>query len=400
MRQSPMLEYPVTEFEQRKAAAAAKMREAGLDYILAASRAMVCHLTGLRSVAWKSKLSTPGLILMDADGNWGVVGSRSAVDTALYTSCVDEADYYFFDASGSEGIATSYPEAICYTMERLGIARGRIGCELDNGFHLHLDLSLFQAIQAKFPGLEFVDASHVFWEIMAVKSDAQIRNLQTAEGYHIAAVQKGLAGLAPGKTTEMALYKAVARAGYEAGSEHFTYVSVLSGPERALCADCPPSETQVISPEPGTIIRVEGSGVRRELHAPFTANLVVGGIQPRQQEVWDLAGRMLQAALGAVKAGAPAGSVADAADRCAEAAGRPEWNASRGYAGSGIGWSREDGPALRSGSRVPLREHMVLTITVVLRHPSVGELALRQNVIVAAGGYIPLLTETHRPIVV
>ena len=34
------------------------------------------------------------------------------------------------------------------------------------------------------------------------------------------------------------------------------------------------------------------------------------------------------------------------------------------------------------------------------RLPSVGELALRQNVIVAAGGYIPLLTETHRPIVV
>ena len=95
MRQSPMLEYSLSEFEDRIARATAKMQEAGLDFIMGTSKAVVCHLTGLRSVAWKSKLSTPGLIFLDAQGHFGVVGSFSALDTAMYTTCLDNEDFYW-----------------------------------------------------------------------------------------------------------------------------------------------------------------------------------------------------------------------------------------------------------------------------------------------------------------
>ena len=64
------------------------------------------------------------------------------------------------------------------------------------------------------------------------------------------AVAKGIEGLKPGVTTELELYKSIARQGYLCGSEHFTFMSLVSGPERALCADCPPSD-EVISAEPG-----------------------------------------------------------------------------------------------------------------------------------------------------
>lgn len=50
MRQSPMLNYPVSEYEARMSRAAEKVKQAGLSCIMGTSKAAVCHLTGLRSV--------------------------------------------------------------------------------------------------------------------------------------------------------------------------------------------------------------------------------------------------------------------------------------------------------------------------------------------------------------
>ena len=193
MRQSPMLNYPAAEFEARMADAARKVREAGLDCIMGTSKMVVCHLTGLRSVVWKSKVSTPGLLFLCADGRYGLVCSYGGIEAAMYSTCLEREDFY-----------------------------------------------------------------------------------------NARAVSLGLEGLQPGVTTEMELYKAIARQGYLNGSEHFTYMSLVSGPERALCVDCPASAA-VIPDAPGTVIRVEGGAMRAELNATFTANIVVGGVQPEQK---------------------------------------------------------------------------------------------------------------------
>lgn len=93
MRQSPMLDYPVSEFEERMANAARKVKEAGLDCLMGSSKAIVVYLTGIRSVVWKSKLSTPGLLFLGADGRYGVVNSFTGLDAAMYSSCIDEKDF-------------------------------------------------------------------------------------------------------------------------------------------------------------------------------------------------------------------------------------------------------------------------------------------------------------------
>ena len=400
MRQSPMLEYPVSEFKDRMAWAAEKIKAAGLDCIMGSSKAMVCYLTGLRSVAWKSKLSTPGLIFLGADGNFGVVGSFSAVDTAMYTTCLEKEDFYFFDASGRYGVALNYYDALCYTLRHLGFTKGRIGCELSGGFHLHMDIAMFNDLRREFPELEFVDSSELFWDILAVKSEAQLRNLRDAEEINRRAAARGLEAVRPGAMTELELYKEIAKAGYLAGSEHFTYMSVLAGAGRALCAGCPASDAVVIPDAPGTTIHVEGGAVRRELNAPFTANIVVGGVQPEQQPAWELASGMIERAMSAVRPGACAGDAAEAMDAFAAAQGKAGWVVQPGYAGSGIGWGRIDGPLLRAGSKFVLRPGMTLTLTASVRHASVGVLTLRQNVVVTDGGCCFLNGKTVEPLVV
>ena len=395
-----MLEYPVSEFKDRMAGAAEKIKAAGLDCIMGSSKAMVCYLTGLRSVAWKSKLSTPGLIFLGADGNFGVVGSFSALDTAMYTTCLEKEDFYFFDASGRYGVALNYYDALCYTLRHLGFTKGRIGCELSGGFHLHMDIAMFNDLRREFPELEFVDSSELFWDILAVKSEAQLRNLRDAEEINRRAAARGLEAVRPGAMTELELYREIAKAGYLAGSEHFTYMSVLAGAGRALCAGCPASDAVVIPDAPGTTIHVEGGAVRRELNAPFTANIVVGGVQPEQQPAWELASGMIERAMSAVRPGACAGDAAEAMDAFAAAQGKAGWVVQPGYAGSGIGWGRIDGPLLRAGSKFVLRPGMTLTLTASVRHASVGVLTLRQNVVVTDGGCCFLNGKTVEPLVV
>lgn len=397
MRQSPMLEYSVAEFECRKAVFTERMQNDGLDYIMATTKTMVCFLTGLRSVAFRSKLHSPALVFMNKEGKWGIVGSPNGVGTAYYTTCLDEGDFYFYDSTGRSGVGKTYLEALSYTLQHLGMTKGRIGCEMSAGFHLHMDLSLFKTLREKFPELEFVDASDAFRDILADKSELELKNMRIAEGYHETTSRESAKLLIPGKMTEKEFAIKFIREGYIAGNELFINLSLVSGPERALCIDCPPSEKVVISDKPGTVVRAEGYTIRRELNTPFIANYIVGGIQPEQQEAWDLANAMLKCGLNAVKAGAAAGSIPDAIAKCAADAGKTDWNGSKGFAGSVIGWSREDGPLLKSGNDFKLRENMVMTVFVAVLHPSVGEIMLRQNIIVTADGYKYLGDDTSRP---
>ena len=395
-----MLDYPVSEFKARMDDAARRIKAAGLDCLMGTSKYIVCHLTGLRSVVWKSKLSTPGLLFLGSDGRYGVVNSFTGLEAALYSSCLERSEFFNFDYSGRMGIASNLFDAMCYTIRHFGYEKGRIGCELSTGIHLHMDIGLFDALKREFPEAEFVDSTAIVADILAGKSPMQLDYMRRAEEINRKAVCAGAAAIKPGAMTEMELYKEIAKAGYLAGSEHFTYMSVLAGAGRALCAGCPASDAVVIPDAPGTTIRVEGGAVRRELNAPFTANIVVGGVQPEQQPAWELASGMIERAMSAVRPGACAGDAAEAMDAFAAAQGKAGWVVQPGYAGSGIGWGRIDGPLLRAGSKFVLRPGMTLTLTASVRHASVGVLTLRQNVVVTDGGCCFLNGKTVEPLVV
>ena len=399
MRQSPMLNYSVSEYEARMSSAAEKIRQAGIDCIMGSTKAVVCHLTGLRSVIWPSKAGTPGLLFLSAGGQYGLINSYTGVDVALYSTCLERKDVYSYDYSGRTGVAKNQLGAMCYALRHFGCTKGKLGCELSSGLHLHMSLSLFESLRQEFPELEIVDASELIWDILADKSEAQIADLRAADAINRMAVAKGLETFKPGVTTELELYKAIARQGYLNGSEHFTYMSLVSGPERALCVDCPASAA-VIPDVPGTVIRVEGGAMRAELNAPFTANIVVGGVQPEQKPAWQLARGMIESAMAAVKPGARACDIAEAMDARAAAQGRSGWVDRPGFAGSGMGWGRIDGPLLVRSNTFTLRAGMTLSLQASVRHSSVGLLILRQNVVVTEGGCAYLRGKTYDPLVI
>ena len=87
-------------------------------------------------------------------------------------------------------------------------------------------------------------------------------------------------------------------------------------------------------------------------------------------------------------------------DACAEVQGKADWSVQPGYAGSGIGWGRIDGPLLSKNSKSVLRAGMALTLQPSVRHSSLGMLILRQNVVVTEGGCAFLNGKTTEPLIV
>lgn len=124
------------------------------------------------------------------------------------------------------------------------------------------------------------------------------------------------------------------------------------------------------------------------------------GVQPEQKPAWQLARGMIESAMAAVKPGARACDIAEAMDARAAAQGRSGWVDRPGFAGSGMGWGRIDGPLLVRSNTFTLRAGMTLSLQASVRHSSVGLLILRQNVVVTEGGCAYLRGKTYDPLVI
>ena len=83
MRKSPMNEFSVEEYQARIDSLTQKIRESGLDAIMLSSKENTRYFCGLQSIIWSSKVSTPGILLVNADGEIALVGSASAAETVF-----------------------------------------------------------------------------------------------------------------------------------------------------------------------------------------------------------------------------------------------------------------------------------------------------------------------------
>ena len=93
----------------------------GLDGILLTSKENTRYFCGLQSIIWSSKVSTPGILMLNADGAYRVVGSASASETARYTGCVEDELVLHFNRNNLPGIPATYPDALVQGLAQLGL---------------------------------------------------------------------------------------------------------------------------------------------------------------------------------------------------------------------------------------------------------------------------------------
>jgi Xaa-Pro aminopeptidase len=123
-------------------------------------------------------------------------------------------------------------------------------------------------------------------------------------------------------------------------------------------------------------------------HSDMTRTIGFGPIDPRLAEVYDLVRRAQQAGIDAVRAGAVAGDVDEAARAVIVEAGHGEhYGHSLGH---GVGLEIHEGPMLRSKSDAVVPEHAVVTIEPGVYIPGLGGVRIEDMVEVTADGCRPM----------
>jgi Xaa-Pro aminopeptidase len=250
-----------------------------------------------------------------------------------------------------------------------GLARGRIGIA---GTDV-LPHSAFRALERELPEVGWEEADDILIEQRMVKSPAEIAILRRASEIGSRAIEEMMEAAQPGATHGEIMgvgLRAIAR---EGGILYNNFMSSGRGGNHAcvVASDFP----TWASPEPleeGHWFQIGLSGVWRGYYFDHSRSKPIGPALPGQIEAFEAAIACVEAGIAAVRPGATAGDVAEAAlAKLAELDFSPESDFSGLGHGIGMGW---DAPWLVPGDGTVLVPGMVLCIErSVQKHGYVGD---------------------------
>lgn len=397
MRISPMIEFPLSEYENRISELLKRMKAAKLDGMLISNRESTRYYCDLQSIIWSSKVSTPGILLINADGETALIGSASAVETARYTSVIDPERIIGYNRNDLPGIPATYPDAIISSMEKLGLTNARLGMELGDCCYLQLQLHWFEELAQRLPEVEFVDASDIIFAQRAVKSLAEIEMLSSACDLLEESLRFAFEHVTLDASTEADFFRLFAQEAFRRHCENVTNdlvpMSVLFGSERFHHQGCPYSDARIKNLHHAPL-QASGGLFLHGYYANLTRTGVVGALSAKQERMVDAAKGALDAALTRVKDGASIAEMTSAADSFAENSPVAGAYLSKGKLGFGVGLDLAEAPFLKKTG--VLRSGMVLSIGPRFGDAETGLFSANQEIAVTDDGY-KVLSKYHEP---
>jgi len=298
-----MCEFSLEEYRARISGLTEQMRSAGLDGMMLSSKENTRYFCGLQSVIWPSKVSTPGILLVSADGETALIGSASAVETARHTSVLDDEDVFCYDRNCLPGTPSTYPDAIAAAFRRLGLSSGRVGAEFGETCYMHLQYHWYLDLCGQLPDIQFVDAGESIFRLRSVKSQAELDLLGDACRRNEESMRAALSAIVPGQTTERDVLRRFAGEAFHRHCEGIRELSVRFSEARLPLAACPAGDT-LLEAVPHTPVFAGGGLLFHGYHAYWEHTAVVDMPSPRQQELFDYARRTAAYACRELCAGA------------------------------------------------------------------------------------------------
>lgn len=394
MRNAPMLEFPVSEFEHRISRLTAAMKQAGLDGILLTSKENTRYFCGLQSIIWSSKVSTPGILMLNADGAYRVVGSASASETARYTGCVEDELVLHFNRNNLPGIPATYPDALVQGLAQLGLCGKRVGMEYGAGCYLSLQLHWLDEVLEK-SRIQAVDVSVLVLQLRSIKSEAEVGELRRTAELNERSLRYAFEQTELGKTTEGDFFRLYAQEAFRGGCENVLPLSVRFGPKRFGYANCPYRDDVRIEDVPHRALLVSGGLFRRGYYADAVRTGIVRGMSETQKLLHEACAETHRFALRTARAGMPVRELCrevDAFARQCSGAG-----AYLGCFGHGIGLDIREYPVLDSRSDAVLESGMVINLEVQYGDSETGLFCSEEPVLIGENSAKPILDKVVEP---
>ncbi|WP_062232766.1 M24 family metallopeptidase [Aureimonas sp. N4] len=361
------------EFAERQTRAGRAVREAGFEALIVTSPETIYWLTGRQTAGYFAFQAlvlpvdgAPHLLVRRLEQP-GAVANTWLADIAAYDDGEDPA------------------EALARLLGALGIARPAM--ELGGWFVSPL-LAARIAASLKLDAL--LDGSALLPPLRAVKSPAEIDAIRRAATYAEAGMRAGLEACRAG-SDENAVAAAMLGEATRAGSEAMAMEPLVSsGPRSGL----PHMTWRRRRLEAGDPIFLELAGSHARYHAALMRSAWIGPPPAEAGRMMDCALRALDAALEAIRPGAPCSAPHEAAQRAIDAEGYTAAFRKRiGYS-MGIAFAPDWGEgallSLFSGVERPIEPGMVFHLPATLRSYGVWTVGASETVVVTPTGAEPL----------
>lgn len=371
----------VPDHAGRRAAVAADVAEAGIDWLLVTHLPNVCYLTGFTGSAGALLLGADGQAHFATDGRYAVQADEQVGGLAL-TITRDDA-----------------------WIEQAVPARARLGLE-----SRRVSWDRARDLAARLEGREVVAAGEVVEPHRAVKDDVELARLRAAAAATDAAfadLAAWLGDLAPDGSgtvrdgdrvvTEARVARELEDRLVARGAEGRAFPTIVAAGEHGARPHHQPTDRPL---RPGDLVTVDGGARRHGYCADMTRLVAVGGlaaIASRLADAVEPLAAAQQAGVAAAGAGVAAREV-DAAcrSRLADAGLADAFTHGTGH---GVGLEVHESPRVAARSTATLAANMVCTVEPGVYLPGVGGARIEDVVAVTADG-AERLTTTPRDVIV
>lgn len=221
------MDFPPEEFHRRYQRAQEAMARQGLDALLVTSQRNYIYFTGhsathtLPHWFWNLSDARPFAAMLPRDREPFLV--IHSIAAAFVEGCWIER----------RTVWTQEPFQAAHLVEALkefGLTAGAIGCEFGEEQRLGLPLAAFFAVQEEMPGLQWVDASRLLWDLRMVKSSEEIARIREANRITVQISDRWVAQAHTGMTTRAA-GNLLQRMALEEGADYLPLcLFIISGP--------------------------------------------------------------------------------------------------------------------------------------------------------------------------
>lgn len=384
-----MLDFTVGEFQARRKKLLEGMARFGFDGVLLSTKEDIRYFTGYQSIVWESKISTPAFLVVNAGGDWRLIGSKSSVGTMGVTTWLAESDLFYYDKNAAGGARpATFLDAIKVTMDKLGLRGKRIGLETGIGFRPHLTFPVLSGLLAHLgdTGCEHGDAAPMLWSIRSIKSPQEIEYFRKACELNCLLYEKAFTSVVPGVTTERALMQVMGMEAFRLGCDNILDMGIRAGLDRDPHTNCPSSDRVIGGKHEREVLMIDGGPCYKGYYSDIIRTAVIGKPTQKQLDYHQITVDACYLGLSKLKPGEPLSDCVRAVDAFLDSHGMTGINRTLHWIGHGIGLDFHEYPCLELGETALAQPGMCFACEPCVCDEN-GMFGIEENVVVTETGY-------------
>ena len=344
---------------------------------------------GPQAYAFQPRRSDAGSFIVTSKGLLD-----QAADQKLYVDVVHYFGFFAYDDFGAQGAAADNrlrelllgkehvgpAEALAHALQSAGLAKARIGIEMDG-----IAEGVLDQVKEICPSIEFVRADFLAKKFRALKTEEEVVRLRQAARIAERSITAALDGLTAGETeADMALRfhsQTVADGA-------LPVLGCIGFGERGALPNVDPSLTRRLAH--GDTIRFDVGGRYRHYRADIARIAVHGVPTARARQCHKSVQSGIEHAYGIIRPGLPASQLYNEVMDTVRKSGLPHYR--RNHVGHGIGLDGYEVPALTASSTDILQSGMVMCIETPYYELGFGGFQVEDMVLVTDTGVESLMT--------